>query len=129
MAKVSVISGEFNGLTIPQLWSTAYVYFFITLLFDLFGGFVKDNIYVRNLFCVVMLYSFPCTDLCSLGFLWRCCQRRCCEQDYFRHQLINWYHLQPAVPHRNHLCPGLDVDDHLPDFDHQGLLLSSLSSV
>jgi len=45
VSKVSVISGEFNGLTIPQLWSTAYVYFFITLLFDLFGGFVKDNIH------------------------------------------------------------------------------------
>ena len=44
--KVVVISGQFNGLTIPQLWSTCYTYFVITLLFDLLGGFVKDNIVV-----------------------------------------------------------------------------------
>uniref|UniRef100_A0A6T7XSN5 Uncharacterized protein n=1 Tax=Cryptomonas curvata TaxID=233186 RepID=A0A6T7XSN5_9CRYP len=42
--KVVVISGQFNGLTIPQLWGTCYTYFIITLLFDLLGGFVKDNI-------------------------------------------------------------------------------------
>ncbi len=45
--KVVVISGQFNGLTIPQLWATCYTYFVITLLFDLLGGFVKDNIVVR----------------------------------------------------------------------------------
>jgi len=42
--KVVVISGQFNGLTIPQLWATCYTYFIITLLFDLLQGFVKDNI-------------------------------------------------------------------------------------
>lgn len=41
-----MISGQFNGLTIPQLWATCYTYFIITFLFDLLGGFVKDNILV-----------------------------------------------------------------------------------
>ncbi|EKX46460.1 hypothetical protein GUITHDRAFT_152360 [Guillardia theta CCMP2712] len=44
VAKVSVLSGEFWGYTVPVLWELAQRYFVIALLFDLLHGFVKANI-------------------------------------------------------------------------------------
>jgi hypothetical protein len=38
VAKVSVISGEFWGYSVPMLWSMATNYFIVTVIFDLAGG-------------------------------------------------------------------------------------------
>jgi hypothetical protein len=44
VAKVSVLSGEFWGYSVPSLWEMAQKYFIIALLFDFLHSFVKANI-------------------------------------------------------------------------------------
>ncbi len=46
VAKVSLVSGQFWGASMPVLWARAWAYFAAALLFDLCGGFVRDNIQV-----------------------------------------------------------------------------------
>jgi hypothetical protein len=48
VSKVSVISGEFWGYTIPHLWDMAVKYLVITLFFDLCHGVVRESI--RDIF-------------------------------------------------------------------------------
>ena len=62
VAKVSLISGQFWGVEIPTLWARCYVYLAATLLFDVMGGFVKDNITVR---CAVYAPVHVCEELCA----------------------------------------------------------------
>lgn len=44
VAKVSVLSGEFWGYSVPHLWEMAQKYFVIALLFDFLHSFIKANI-------------------------------------------------------------------------------------
>jgi len=44
VAKVSVLSGEFWGYTVPALWEMAQKYFIIALVFDFLHSFIKANI-------------------------------------------------------------------------------------
>lgn len=44
VSKVSIITGEFWGHSVPQLWEMAYKYLFIALIFDFFHAFIKENI-------------------------------------------------------------------------------------
>jgi hypothetical protein len=44
VSKVSVISGEFWGYTIPSLWDMASKYLFVTLFFDLAHGIVRETL-------------------------------------------------------------------------------------
>ena len=44
VAKVSVLSGEFWGYTVPALWEMAQKYFVIALVFDFLHSFIKANI-------------------------------------------------------------------------------------
>lgn len=44
VAKVSVISGEFWGYSVPMLWSMATNYFIVTVIFDLAGGVFRETI-------------------------------------------------------------------------------------
>jgi hypothetical protein len=44
VAKVSVLSGEFWGYSVPSLWEMAQKYFLIALVFDFAHSFIKANI-------------------------------------------------------------------------------------
>ena len=44
VAKVSVLSGEFMGYSVPLLWEMAQKYFLIALVFDFMHSFIKANI-------------------------------------------------------------------------------------
>lgn len=44
VAKVSVLSGEFWGYSVPALWEMAQKYFIIALIFDFAHSFIKANI-------------------------------------------------------------------------------------
>lgn len=44
VAKVSVLSGEFWGYSVPHLWEMAQKYFLIALVFDFLHSFIKANI-------------------------------------------------------------------------------------
>ena len=44
VAKVSVLSGEFWGYSVPHLWEMAQKYFLIALVFDFAHSFIKANI-------------------------------------------------------------------------------------
>jgi len=44
VAKVSVLSGEFMGYSVPMLWEMAQKYFLIALVFDFMHSFIKANI-------------------------------------------------------------------------------------
>ena len=48
VTKVSLVSGQFWGYTIPLLWGRAWRYLAAALLFDLLGGFVRDNVQARR---------------------------------------------------------------------------------
>ena len=58
---MSLVSGQFWGYTIPLLWGRAWRYFVAALLFDLLGGFVRENVEVgvgayRDTYTRCMLY-------------------------------------------------------------------------
>jgi len=44
VSKISLLTGEFWGLTLPTLWAKAFHYFAATLVLDLFSRFVQENI-------------------------------------------------------------------------------------
>ena len=58
MAKVSVITGEFNGHSVSGLIHYCWVYFAITMAFDLLQAFVLENI-EASLICL-LLHRRPC---------------------------------------------------------------------